>query len=184
MKELSLNILDVAKNSVTAGAALVTISLETDANGILVLKIIDDGCGMSEETLRHVADPFYTTRTTRKVGLGLPLLKLAAEQTGGYLKIQSSTLEGQSGTTVEAQFDTGSIDCMPIGDIVSTVCILIAGSPDIDFDFLDRTPDRLVSLKTKELRAVLGDDISLAEPEIQVWIKEYLTEQYTSNKKD
>lgn len=181
MKELSLNILDVAKNSVTAGATLITITLEKDQSGLLVLKIADNGCGMSEETLRHVTDPFYTTRTTRKVGLGLPLLKLAAEQTGGYLRIRSSTASGASGTTLEAQFDTNSIDCMPIGDIVSTVCILIAGSPEIDFAFLDQTPERTVSLHTKELRTVLGNEISLAEPEIQTWIKEYLTEQYTSD---
>ena len=181
MKELSLNILDVAKNSVTAGATLITITLEKDQSGLLVLKIADNGCGMSEETLRHVTDPFYTTRTTRKVGLGLPLLKLAAEQTGGYLRIRSSTASGASGTTLEALFDTNSIDCMPIGDIVSTVCILIAGSPEIDFVFLDQTPERTVSLRTQELRTVLGNEISLAEPEIQAWIKEYLTEQYTSD---
>ncbi len=179
MKELSLNILDVAKNSVVAGASLITISLDTDENGWLTLKIVDDGCGMSEEILRHVTDPFYTTRTTRKVGLGLPLLKLAAEQTGGYLRMESSTQEGESGTSLVAQFNTKSIDCMPLGDIISTVCILIAGSPDIDFDFSDTSKERSVSLKTKELRAVLGEGISLAEPEVQAWIGEYLKEQYT-----
>ncbi len=184
MKELSLNILDVAKNSVRAGASLIAISLETDKNGWLTLKIVDDGCGMSEETLLRVTDPFYTTRTTRRVGLGLPLLKLAAEQAGGYLLIQSSTKAGESGTSLVAQFDTKSIDCMPVGDIISTVCILIAGSPDIDFDFSDQTPERTVSLRTKELRAVLGEEISLAEPEIQAWIREYLKEQYTSQQQD
>ena len=90
MKELSLNILDVAKNSVVAGAENVIISLVTDADGMLTLTIKDDGCGMSEDTVKNVTDPFYTTRTTRKVGMGLPLLKLAAEQTGGYLKLESS----------------------------------------------------------------------------------------------
>ncbi len=180
MKELSLNILDVAKNSVTAGASLIRILLETDENGWLTLKICDNGCGMSEEILNHVTDPFYTTRTTRKVGLGLPLLKLAAEQTGGTLHICSSTEKGKSGTTLEATFDTKSIDCMPIGDIVSTICILIAGSPNIDFEFSDVSPTYSVVLKTQELKAVLGEDISLAEPEIQVWIQEYLKEQYTS----
>ena len=180
MKELSLNILDVAKNSVTAGASLIEISLCTDENGWLTLKICDNGCGMNEETLRHVTDPFYTTRTTRKVGLGLPLLKLAAEQTGGNLTIQSSVVEGESGTNLVATFDTNSIDCMPLGDIISTICILIAGSPEIDFDFSDETPTRKVSLKTAELRQILGEEISLAEPEIQQWMQEYLQEQYTS----
>ena len=180
MKELSLNILDVAKNSVTAGAALIRITLVTDEDGWLTLTIADDGCGMSEETLQHVTDPFYTTRTTRKVGLGLPLLKLAAEQTGGSLQIVSSQEKGRSGTTLSARFDTHSIDCMPIGDMISTVCILIAGSPEIDFEFSDVTPTRQVALKTRELREVLGSEISLAEPEIQGWMREYLQEQYTS----
>ena len=179
MKELSLNILDVAKNSVSAGASDIEISLNEDESGMLTLIIGDNGCGMSEETLRCVTDPFYTTRKTRKVGMGLPLLKMAAEQTGGGLKIVSSDKIGESGTRLEATFDTKSIDFMPIGDIVSTVCILIAGSPEINFDFSDVSPTRNVSLKTAELREVLGD-ISLAEPEVQQWIKEYLEEQYRS----
>ena len=178
MKELSLNILDVAKNSVKAKATLIQIFLDTDENGILTLSVIDNGCGMSEEVLLGVTDPFYTTRTTRKVGMGLPLLKMAAEQTGGTLKISSSDKIGESGTRLVAVFDTKSIDCMPLGDIVSTVCILIAGSPDIDFEFSDKRPNGEVSIKTAELREVLGNEISLAEPEIQQWIENNLTEQY------
>ena len=178
MKELSLNILDVAKNSTVAGATRVLISLELSAEGMLALKITDNGCGMSEETLAGVTDPFYTTRKTRKVGMGLPLLKMAAEQTGGYLRITSSIKEGESGTELCAVFDTNSIDCMPLGDIISTLCILIAGDPDIDFVFSDKRPDGEVALDTSELRAVLGEEISLATPEIQQWIREYLEEQY------
>lgn len=178
MKELSLNILDITKNSVSAKATNILISLVTDERGWLTLKIVDDGCGMSDETVRNVTDPFYTTRTTRKVGMGIPLLKLAAEQTGGSLDIASSTDESSHGTAVTATFDTNSIDFMPVGDIASTVSILIGGSPDIDFEFVDKTPDREVYLNTKELRAVLGEGISLAEPEIQMWITEYLNEQY------
>ena len=179
MKELSLNILDVAKNSVSAGASLIEISLFEDENAILTLSIKDNGCGMSEEILRGVTDPFYTTRKTRKVGMGLPLLKMAAEQTGGALNIVSSTKAGESGTLLKATFDKKSIDFMPIGDIVSTICILIAGSPEIDFDFSDISARGSVRLNTRELREVLGD-ISLAEPEIQQWIKGYLEEQYQS----
>ena len=178
MKELSLNILDVAKNSVSAGASFIRIDLNTDANGILTLQISDNGCGMDEEVLRGVTDPFYTTRKTRKVGMGLPLLKLAAEQTGGSLQLTSCTVPPHNGTDLKATFDTTSIDCMPIGDIVSTVCILVAGSPEIDFLFTDKTPLREVSLDTREIKAVLGEEISLAEPEIQAWMREYLEEQY------
>jgi hypothetical protein len=180
MKELSLNILDVAKNSVTAGASKIEISLVTDAEGMLTLTIKDDRCGMSEETVRNVTNPFYTTRTTRKVGMGLPLLKLAAEQSGGGLVISSSRDEITHGTELIATFNTKSIDFTPVRDIISSVCILIAGSPEIDFVFTDVTPERSVSLNTAELRAVLGDDISLAEPEVQTWISEYLKEQYVS----
>ena len=181
MKELSLNILDVAKNSVRAGATKISINVSKDAEGILTLTIIDNGCGMDAETLKRVTDPFYTTRKTRGVGLGVPLLKLAAEQTGGTLKLSSSVEEGTHGTVLEASFDTKSIDCMPMGDIVSTICILIAGSPDIDFDFTDTTPEGVVELYTAQLREVLGD-ISLAEPEIQVWMTEYLNDQYSNRK--
>ena len=181
MKELSLNILDVAKNSVRAGASLIGISLVTDSNGVLTITISDNGCGMSDEVVRSVTDPFFTTRTTRKVGLGLPLLKLAAEQTGGSLKLSSSVEAGNSGTVLTAVFDTKSIDCMPMGDIISTVCILIAGSPDIDFEFSDITQFREVELKTAMLREVLGD-VSLAEPEVQQWIAEYLKDQYSEEK--
>lgn len=177
MKELSLNILDVTKNSVSAGARNIEISILTDTEGFMTLTIRDDGCGMSEETLKSVTDPFYTTRTTRRVGMGLPLLKLAAEQAGGDLNITSSVTPCEHGTTVTATFDTNSIDFTPMGDIVSTVCALIAGSPEVDFKFSDVSPNHSVALDTAEMRAVLGG-ISLAEPEVGIWISEYLNEQY------
>ena len=180
MKELSLNILDITKNSVRAEATLIQISLVLDSNGWLELVISDNGCGMSEEMVKTVTDPFCTTRKTRSVGMGLPLLKMAAELTGGSLEITSNTKKGSSGTVVKATFDTSSIDFMPVGDIVSTICILIAGSPEIDFEFTDISPTREISLKTSDLKEVLGEEISLAEPEVQIWLKEYLTEQYST----
>ena len=183
MKELSLHILDVTKNSVKAGAALIEIGVVTDEKGIMTIRITDNGCGMSDEVLARVTDPFYTTRTTRKVGLGLPLLRLAAEQTGGSLNITSSTEEGRSGTEVVAVFDTNSIDCMPMGDIISTVVTLIAGSPTQDFAFsdVDKRTGRSVYLDTRQMREILGDDVSLAALEIQMWMSEYLSEQYENN---
>lgn len=181
MKELSLNILDITKNSVSAGATKIDISLVTDAKGWLTIEIKDNGCGMNEEMLKNVIDPFCTTRTTRKVGMGIPLFKLAAEQTGGKLSITSCVEKGRSGTTISASFNTNSIDYTPMGDIISTVCILIAGSPEIDFNFIDRSPSYNVELHTSELREILGNEISLAEYEIQVWIKEFLTEQYSQH---
>ena len=179
MKELSLHILDVAKNSVKAGASTIEISIATDTYGMMTVRISDNGCGMTDEVIKRVTDPFYTTRTTRKVGLGLPLWRLAAEQTGGSMTITSSVEKGSSGTVVEAIFDTKSIDCMPMGDIISTVCVLISGSPEIDFVFTDVTDKRRVSLDTREMREVLGD-VSLDLTEVQLWISEYLTEQYNN----
>ena len=132
---------------------------------------------MDEETLKRVSDPFYTTRTTRKVGMGIPLLRLAAEQTGGEVRIESSKDEIAHGTKVTATFDTTHIDFCPVGDIISSICVLISGNPDTDFVFLDETPERRVTLDTKELRAVLGE-VSLAEYEVIMWIKEYLKGQY------
>ncbi len=176
MKELSLNILDITQNSVTAGAKNITISLIEGNDGWLTLTIADDGCGMSEETLRTVMDPFYTTRTTRKVGMGIPLLKLASEQTGGKLDIKSQL---GNGTTVTATFDTKHIDMTPVGDMISTVEVLLQGHPEIDYLYVHKTPRFNVEMDTRELRAVLGD-ISLGEPEILQWVRGYLGEQYLS----
>jgi len=180
VKELSLNILDVTENSVTAGAKNITLSLIEDADGILTLTIADDGCGMSPEMTSRVTDPFTTSRTTRKVGLGLPLLKLAAEQTGGEMSVRS---EQGVGTTVTASFNTRHIDFTPLGDMISTLTTLIMGSPDIDFLYIHNTPEHEVRLSTAELREVLGD-VPLSSPDVIEWIKEYLMEQYNSGGHD
>lgn len=174
MKELSLNVLDITKNSVKADAKNISISLIEDESGILTLVIADDGCGMTKDVLERVTDPFCTSRTTRKVGLGIPLLKMASEQTGGRVDIESAP---GVGTTVTATFDTGHIDFTPLGDMVSTVTILIMGSPDIDFVYRHKTPAFEVNLDTKELRQVLGD-VPLSSPEVITWIGDFLTEQY------
>ncbi len=175
MKELSLNVLDVTKNSVKAGATHIDILIdETDTS--LTIRICDDGCGMSEEVQKRVTDPFYTTRTTRKVGMGVPLLKLAAEQTGGSLQIASRTGDDH-GTTVTATFDKTHLDFTPIGDMVGTITTLIQGAPDIAFHYRHRSPERTVELDTDELREILGD-VSLGEFEVLRWIEGYLREQY------
>ena len=128
MKELSLHLLDIAQNSIAAGARHVDLTVE-EAGDRITLTVADDGCGMSPEFLAQVTDPFTTTRTTRKVGLGLPLLRLAAEQTGGALEVESR--EGV-GTTVTAVFHAGHIDCPPLGDMAATVALLAQGLPAFD----------------------------------------------------
>lgn len=180
MKELSLNILDIAQNSVAAEATLVTIALK-ETERTLAITIADNGKGMSADFVKSVTDPFSTTRKTRKVGLGLPLLKLAAEQAGGDMSIRSvpRAIDPENcGTMVTASFDKDNIDFTPLGDVISTVTTLIQGCPDIDFRFTHEMPDKTVSLDTGELREVLGEDVPLNEPEVLMWIEESLREQY------
>ena len=179
MKEISLNILDIAENSVKAGASLTEILID-ETSTTLTLTIRDDGCGMNEETVKSVIDPFYTTRTTRKVGMGLPLLKLACEQTGGHLTVSSkvsSEDDAGHGTTVQALFHKDHIDCTPLGDVISSIVTLIQGHPDTDFLFIHKTEVGEVSLDTRELRAVL-DNVPLDTYEVIIWIRDNLAEQY------
>ena len=179
MKELSLNILDIAENSVKAGADTVRITL-TEENNLLTIRIEDNGCGMKEDFLRSVTDPFTTTRTTRNVGMGIPLFKLAAEQTGGSFSVTSRHEEDypeDHGTVTQASFRQDHLDYTPLGDIVSTVTVLIQGSPDIRWVFEHRIGEAEVSLDTDELREVLGD-VPLNNIEVINWISGYLKEQY------
>ena len=180
MKELSLNILDIAENSVKAGADLIKISL-LQTHDTLTLTIADNGCGMKPEILKGVISPFYTTRTTRKVGLGVPLLKMAAEQTGGSVTIDSwheSDYPDRHGTVVTAVFYTNHIDFTPLGDVVSTIVTLVQGSPSIDFEYRHEREGQCVQLSTRQMREVLGNDIPLNTPEVLHWIADSLREQY------
>ena len=176
MKELSLNILDITENSVKAGATLTEISI-TESGNKLIISLKDDGCGMSEDIVRSVVDPFYTTRTTRKVGMGVPLFKMAAEQTGGKLEIVSNTGEDH-GTTVTAYFYKDHLDFTPLGDVISTVTTLIQGHPDTDFLFTHLIDDKEIRLDTRELRAVL-EGVPLNTYDVLEWIRGYLEEQYS-----
>ena len=176
MKEISLNILDITENSVKAGATLTEIYVD-EAGDKLTLTIKDDGCGMNEETVKSVTDPFYTTRKTRKVGLGIPLLKLACEQTGGSLSITSSVDEYTHGTTFTAVFFKNQIDFTPLGDVISSIVTLIQGHPDTDFLFRHSTEGGAVELDTREIRAVL-EGVPLDTYEVILWVRDNLEEQY------
>lgn len=178
MKELSLNILDISENSVKAGASLVEILIKEDESTLL-LNIRDDGCGMSEEVLKSVTNPFYTTRTTRNVGLGIPLLKLSAELTDGSFEITSKTGDNH-GTCVKAVFNKNHIDFTPLGDTVSTITTLIQGHPDTDFLFKHTKSENEVSLDTRQMREMLGE-VPLNSYEVIKWVEEYLREQYSEN---
>lgn len=173
MKELSLNMLDVAQNSIAAQARHVDLAVE-ERGEELVLTVRDDGKGMSPDFLAAVTDPFTTTRTTRKVGLGLPLLRMAAEQTGGSLEVESSL---GIGTAVTALFHRGHIDCPPLGDMAATVSLLAQGLPEgVELTYTRRSPKGEFRFDTAEIRAVLGPGVPLSDPEIAQWVREYVEE--------
>ena len=185
MKELSLNILDVAENSVKAGASLTQILL-TEQDDTLTIEIVDDGCGMGADVVRSGAGRFCTTRTTRKVGLGIPLLKLACEQTGGNLAISSVTQEEDPvnhGTHVTATFHTDHIDFTPLGDVSSSILTLIQGHPERDFLFRHQIDGNVVELDTRNLREVL-EDVPLNSYDVMEWVRGYLQEQYETLSED
>jgi hypothetical protein len=164
--------MDVAQNSVSAGAGLIGIDVIENKDTLLI-QISDNGRGMSPEQVNSVTDPFFTTRTTRDVGLGVPLFKLAAEQTGGGLTVTS---EQGKGTVVRASFNTGHIDMTPLGDINETIVLLITCNPEIDFVYIREKGGKRFTLDTREVRGVLGEDIPLSEPDVAAWLRDWLKE--------
>lgn len=173
MPEISLNVLDVAENSTRAGASLVTITVDADfACDRLTVTIDDNGCGMTPGQVAQVTDPFFTSRTTRKVGLGVPFFKLAAESTGGSFAITS---EPGVGTTVTAVFVLSHIDRMPLGDMNTTIHTLVIYHPDTDFVYRYQYNGHSFTMDTREFRQVLGD-IPFDSPDISAYIMDYLNE--------
>ena len=173
MTEISLNVLDVAENSTRAGASLVRITVAADtAADRLSITIADNGCGMTPEQVAQVTDPFFTSRTTRKVGLGVPFFKYAAEAAGGSFSIES---QPGIGTTVTAVFVLSHIDRMPLGDISATIHTLVVYHPETDFVYRYRYNDSSFTLDTREFRQVLGD-VPFDMPEISAYIMDYLNE--------
>lgn len=173
MTEISLNILDVTENSIRAGASYIEIDISADtAKDTLSVSICDNGCGMDEEQVRQVTDPFYTTRTTRKVGLGIPFFKQAAELSGGSFRITSRVGEG---TCVKAVFGLTHIDRMPLGDINSTIYTLVVFNETIDFHYRYAYDGREFVLDTKQIRELLGN-LPFADAEVSRFIREYLEE--------
>ena len=174
MRELSLHILDIVQNSVSAGASPIQIAIREDSKADrMSIDIIDNGRGMTRTQVSKVSDPFFTSRTTRKVGLGIPLFKMAAEQAGGDFSIES--IPGK-GTTVKATFGLTNIDRAPLGNMVATVNVLIRCNPKIDFIYHREKDDRSFTLDTRELRKELGVEVPLDAPEVLEWVDGYLKE--------
>ena len=177
LPEISLNVLDIAQNSIRAEADLIEIGVYVDRKADTLTVIINDnGCGMTKEQIAHVEDPFFTTRSTRKIGLGVPFFKMSAIITGGSFEITS---EVKVGTKVKAVFVLSHIDRMPLGDINSTIHTLVTYNTNIDFVYTYEFDGESFVLDTRQMKEILGG-VPLDSPEVSAYIKEYLDE----NKKE
>jgi hypothetical protein len=173
MREISLHILDIVQNSIAAGASRIEVVVAADTLADrLTISIKDNGRGMSDETIKWAMNPFWTTRTTRKVGLGIPMFTAAAEACDGRLKIDS---ELGCGTTLEVEFRLSHIDRAPFGDIVMTVVDLIVANPAISFKFEQTVDGETALLDTNDIRRELGE-VPIETPEVRQWMKAYLAE--------
>ncbi|MCG8471980.1 MAG: ATP-binding protein [Desulfobacterales bacterium] len=173
MKEISLHILDVVENGIAAGGDLITILVEeAPERNILTLEVSDNGRGVSQEVQAHITDPFYTTRTTRKVGMGLSLLKAAAERCGGGFSFSSRE---KSGSTVVCSFLYNHIDRAPLGDMPQTFVALLAGYPDVDFNYRHTISGKTFEMKTRDIRHEL-EGIALNEPSVLSYLKSAIRE--------
>jgi hypothetical protein len=175
MRDISLHILDIAENSIRAGASLIRICVGVNrAKDTLTVAIEDDGCGMSREMLERVKSPFTTSRTTRKVGLGIPLFAAGCENTGGSLKIES---ESGAGTKLTAVYQNSHIDRPPLGDIAQTIRTLTLMNPGIDFVFTAQK-DETFEYDTREIKKTLNG-LPITQPEVIKFLGEYLSEGTT-----
>lgn len=173
MRELSLHILDCLENAVEAGATRITLTIEEDAAlDRLAITVEDDGRGMPADLVARVLDPFVTTRQTRHVGLGLPLLAAAARRTGGWATVQSKPGEG---TVVTAVFALRHWDRAPLGDLPATLLAVLLAQTPLTLTYRHRVDGREFACDTRELREVLGD-VPLSHPQVRAWLREYLVE--------
>lgn len=176
MQELSLNILDVVQNSIKAKASLIKIVIKKDTKEkSMIICIEDNGCGMTKDQVKHVIDPFYTTRTTRKVGLGVPFFKMSAEMTGGSFLINS---EIGKGTMIKAKYNYENIDMMPLGDIASTILSLVSVNPNVDFSYLYSIDNKSFTMDTREVKVIL-EGMPINSNEVLTFIKNYINENQT-----
>ncbi|HOQ16109.1 MAG TPA: ATP-binding protein [Defluviitaleaceae bacterium] len=179
MKELSLHILDITENSIRAKATEIYIEVEEDLNNNLFSFVIkDNGKGMDEEFLKAVKDPFTTSRTTRKVGLGIPLLEAACKRCNGGLEIISVVNQG---TQIKAWMDYNHIDRAPLGDMVSTISNLIISNPDIDFVYCHKYNEKSFKIDTREIKNIL-DGVPINDLSVINWLKNYIKDELTEIK--
>lgn len=181
MKEIALHMLDIAQNSIRAGAAEIRLTLsESLRTDTLTLTVEDNGKGMERETVVQATDPFFTSRTTRKVGLGLPLLKMNADLAGGGMTIDSKP---GCGTTVSATFIYSHPDRPPLGDISGTVALLIISNPTINIIYTHHCDEEQWSISTMEIKEELGDD-ALTDLTLVRLLRQLMRENITNMRND
>jgi anti-sigma regulatory factor (Ser/Thr protein kinase) len=173
MKDMALHILDILQNSVTAASTLIKLDItEVPDKDKYLVTFTDNGKGMDAEMVKHVTDPFFTTRTTRKVGLGLSLLKLNAERTGGNMKIHSNK---GTGTEVKVEFSYHHIDRIPTGDIAGVLALTVSSYPEIDFIYTHITPEGTFVFDTREIKETLGE-VPVSNPQVIEFMKDLIRE--------
>lgn len=172
-----MHIADIAQNSIEAKATFVEVTVdENPKTDLLRITVSDNGVGMSDKELARVNDPFFTTRMTRRIGLGIPLFREAALATGGKFSIKSKRGEG---TAVCAEFVYSHIDRQPIGNIGETVLLFAVCNPDMDFVYTHSLNEKMFIFDTREVKKVL-DDISISEARVAMWLKNYINEGITN----
>jgi anti-sigma regulatory factor (Ser/Thr protein kinase) len=175
VRELSLHILDILENALEAGANRIEVEIiEDTAQDRLTINVSDNGRGMDEKTLARVADPFFTTRTTRHVGLGIPLFKAAAQRCNGDVVITS---QRGVGTRVVADFQRSHIDRAPLGDMQGTLLSVMLARKQCDIHFRHQLDERVFEFDTAELGKILGD-VPLDHPKVRSWLQGFLAEGY------
>ncbi|MFW6224326.1 MAG: ATP-binding protein [Bacteroidota bacterium] len=173
MKDISLHILDIAQNSVSAQAKNIVIDIREDSQkDRMSILIQDDGKGMTPEIVQQVTDPFYTTRTTRKVGMGLSLFKHNAQQTGGDLTVESKPGRG---TIIKAHFVQSHIDCPPLGDMPGVMMILVGGTSGIEWYYKHTVDGKEYVFDTREVKEAL-DGMDINEPSVLKYLKDMIKE--------
>lgn len=173
MKDLSLHILDIVQNSTRAGASMVSIEVEkSNRKNLIKITIEDNGCGMAADMVAAVTDPYVTTRTTRKVGMGIPLLKQNCEQSGGELSIAS---EVGKGTVLVATFILDNLDTPPMGDLAGVIALIASGNPNVEFVFKFCSNDGAYIFDTREVKLVL-ENTPISDPKIVSFLREMIAE--------
>ena len=177
MNDIALHLLDIVQNSLAAGATYIVVSVdENPRDNVLIISVSDNGRGMSPEQLKKLSDPFFTSRTTRRVGLGVPLLKQTAEQSGGSLQVIS---EPGKGTCLTARFQYDHLDRPPLGDVANALVLMISANPAVDFAYSYTYNGKTYTVNTMEIREILGDT-----PLSDLYVMEMIEEMIKENQND